>query len=83
MLKWRDRVMQVSLIFFLVLLCLVWSGNRSDIIKYLFYVPIIGSLTYATQVFMEEKSFAGRLSGNLVGIVICIISVLFAIRFPH
>ena len=81
MLKFRDYVMQTSLILFAILSLLVWNDIRNDIVKYLFYFPIIGSLTYSTQVISEEKSFIGRLSGNLVGLVITIASLLITIKF--
>ena len=83
MLKWRDHVMQASLILFFILVVLVWNDIKSDLIKYFFYAPIIGSLTYATQVFSEERSFVGKLSGNLVGLVISMTSLFIAIKFLH
>lgn len=73
--------MQCSLILFAVLLLLVWNDVRNDFVKYIFYIPIIGSLTYSTQVVSEEKSFTGRLSGNLVGIIITIASLLITVKF--
>ncbi len=81
MLKWRDYVMQASLIVFAILVLCVWNDIRNDVVKYLFYIPIIGSLTYSTQVVTEEKKFIGRLSGNLVGFVITITSLLITIKF--
>ena len=81
MLKWRDYVMQGSLIVFAILLLLVWNDVRNDFVKHLFYLPIIGSLTYSTQVVSEEKSFIGRLSGNLVGLIVTIASLLITIKF--
>ena len=83
MLKWRDYVMQASLILFAILLLLVWNDIRNDAVKYLFYVPIGGALTYSTQVVFEEKSFIGKLSGNLVGFVVTIASLLITIKFFH
>ena len=83
MLKWRDNVMQASLILFAILLLLVWNDIRNDVVKYLFYIPIVGSLAYSTQVVSEEKSFVGKLSGNLVGLVMTIASLLITIKLFH
>ncbi|MEB2504763.1 hypothetical protein SB394_31635 [Burkholderia sp. BCCIQ04A] len=81
MLTLCDRIMQGAVILFAILVIFAWNGWCRDVIKYAFYLPILGSLIYSFQVIKEEKELKGRFLGNLFGIAITITSLAFAMKF--